>query len=187
VGVIGAVVAVAVFPSTAFGADYVAYVGCSPFASAAPSHVCEVGDEPGAFFESPEAEVEYEACVTFPTADVLCAEEQPAEEGVLYVNTITSELPGDYLVNWYVEDIEVAEWAFRMDEPLPPPPPVIPVVTSPSAPVVGTSPGPSQACLKAGRRVLRLQAQLKVVKALKAKKTLRKHLHGARVTKKAAC
>ncbi len=57
--------AVCVLPATAFGAQYSAYVGCSTNESA-PSHVCQIGDELGAFFESPNAEVEYEVCVIIP-------------------------------------------------------------------------------------------------------------------------
>jgi hypothetical protein len=63
-----------------------------------PSHACQLGDEPGAFFESPEAEIEYEVCVTFPSAETLCSGEELAEEEVLYVNQITSDLPGTHLV-----------------------------------------------------------------------------------------
>lgn len=183
---LGAVVAI-VFPTAAFGANFSTYVGCSTLASAAPSHVCEVGDEPGAFFESPDAEVEYEVCVTFPDAETLCAEEEIADEGVLFVNAITTDLAGDYLVNWYVEGVEVAEWTFRMNEPTPPTPPVTPVVIPPTPPVVVQPPGPTPACLKSSRRVLKLQAQLKTTKAPKAKKALRKRLRGAKSTRKAAC
>lgn len=186
VAFLGAVAAAILLPATALGAEYSAYVGCSPFASAAPSHVCEVGDEPGAFFESPEAEVEYEICVTFPGGEVLCLEEEPAEEGVLYVNIITTDLAGDYLVEWYVEGLEVAAWTFRMDEPLPPALPTAPVTALP-APAIAALPGPTQACFKAGRRVVKLQAQLKVAKAAKSKKALRKRLRGAKAAKRTAC
>lgn len=128
---------ICLLPATALAAEYTTYVGCSPTASAAPSHVCQIGDEPGAFFESPEAEVEYEVCVTFPGEVELCAEEQLAEEGILYVNVITSEVPGDHLVTWYVEGIEVGAWTFRMESP--PPPPPAPVITT-LPPAVTTTP-----------------------------------------------
>lgn len=186
VAFLGAVVAAILLPATAFGAEYSAYVGCSPLASAAPSHVCQVGDEPGAFFESPEAEVEYEICVTFPGGETLCLEEESAEKGVLYVNVITTDLAGDYFVEWYVDGLEVAAWTFRMDEPLPPSPPTAPVITPPAS-AIAPLPGPTQACLKAGRQVVKLQAQLKVVKAANARKALRKRLRKARAAKRIAC
>lgn len=176
-----------VLPATAFGAQYSAYVGCSPDASALPSHVCQVGDEPGAFFESPEAEVEYEICVIFPGETELCLEEELAEEGTLYVNAITTDVAGDYLVNWYVEGIEVAAWTFRLDAPVPPPPPTTPIVRLPSPVVVPPPSGPTAACRHAGQRVKSLKAQLKGAGTAKAKKGLRKRLHKAQTAAKLAC
>jgi hypothetical protein len=173
-------------PATAFGAQYSTYVGCSPSASAAPSHVCQIGDEPGAFFESPDAEVEYEICVTFPGGEELCLEEQEAEEGVLYVNAITTDVPGDYLVNWYVEGLEVAAWTFRMEAPAPPTPPA-PVVGAPAPSVIVPPSGPTPACRHARHRVRQLKARLGAAATARAKKSLRKRLHRARGAAKLAC
>jgi hypothetical protein len=55
------------------------------------------------------------------TAAVFCTEEEFAEAGVLYVNSITSEQEGNHFVSWYVEGVEVGSWAFRLDPPPPPP------------------------------------------------------------------
>jgi hypothetical protein len=185
VALLGLVIGACAAPAPAFGANnYSTYVGCSPSPTAVPSHTCTLGDEPGAFFESPEAEVEYEICVEFPDGAYVCREEEEAEEGVLYVNPITADLTGDYLVEWYVEGVEVGNWAFRIDAP--PPPPVV-VPASPPASVVSPPPGPTRACLLAKKRVKKLQAQLKAAKSAKAKKGLRKRLHGAKAAKKAAC
>jgi hypothetical protein len=118
--------------STATAASYTTYVGCSISSAALPSHVCQIGDQPGAFFESAEAEVEYEVCVTFPGPSTICAEEQPAEAEVLYVNEITTEITGNHLVTWYVEGAEIASWSFRVDNPPPAPPASSPVVPLPS-------------------------------------------------------
>lgn len=109
--------------SPAMAASYTAYVGCSISSVAQPSHICQIGDDPGAFFESAEAEVEYEVCVTFPGPSTICAEEQSAEAEVLYVNEITTNITGNHLVTWYVEGVEIASWSFRMDNP---PPPALP-------------------------------------------------------------
>ena len=129
-----AVAALAIAPSSADAAGYTAYVGCTQTAQAAPAHACQIGDEPGAFFESDE-ETKYEVCVTFPNAETLCSEEEFAAGGTLYVNAITTELLGSHLVTWYVEGTEVASWSFRMEEPPPAPPPSpVPAPTPTSTP-----------------------------------------------------
>jgi hypothetical protein len=144
IGAIAVVGTVAIgFPSPAAAANYTTYVGCSVSPFAAPSHVCQLGDSPGAFFESPETNVEYEVCVRFPEATTLCTEEpQEAVTGVLYVNEITSEIPGEHLVTWYVEGVEIASWSFRLDEPpLPPPTKPAASTTAPAAvPIAAPAP-----------------------------------------------
>lgn len=140
-GLVFAASALAISVAPAGAAAYTTYVGCSDTASAMPSHVCEIGDQPGAFFESPTADVEYEVCVSFPSGQTLCAEEQLAETEVLYVNSITTEIPGNHLVTWYVEGIEVAAWSFRMDPPPAPPP------AAPPRPAPAPAPAPPVALM----------------------------------------
>jgi hypothetical protein len=55
----------------------------------------------GAFFRSSE-DVEYEICVRFPTARELCAPNQQASAGILYVNKVTSNIVGRHTVTWFV-------------------------------------------------------------------------------------
>jgi hypothetical protein len=63
-------------PSSSFGATtYVAYIGCGATGETPALDVCLIGEEPGAFFESTEEEVEYEVCVTYPEGETPCAEE----------------------------------------------------------------------------------------------------------------
>jgi hypothetical protein len=176
---------VCLLPSAALGAGYVTYVGCSPAANAVPSHVCQIGDEPGAFFESPEAEVEYEVCVTFPGETEICAEEEEAEEGVLYVNAITTEIPGNHLVQWYVEGVEVGAWTFRMDAPASPAPTAI--VTTPPPVVVPPASGPNLACQSARHRVKKLKTKLQAAETAKAKRGIRKSLRKAKSAAALAC
>lgn len=186
----GAIVAL---PASAQAANtYVTYVGCS-VESEVPSHLCPFGVSPGAYFESPEAEVEYEVCVVFPAGEELCAEEQEAEEGILYVNEITTEVPGKHVVTWYVEGVEVGTWTFTISEPPPPPPPPTITTTAPApqpapapAPVV-TPPPPSAACLSAEGHVKKLKKKLAVAKSPKAKWALRKALRKARAAARGAC
>lgn len=149
---------------------YTTYVGCSATASAAPSHVCRLGDEPGAFFESPEAEVEYEVCVAFPNAETLCSEEELAEEGILYVNQITSDLPGTHLATWYVEGVEVASWSFQIDAP---PAPIPPPVVAPPPAVVPVPPAPKPLTCGKGFRKKTVAGKARCVK--KPKHRHRRH------------
>jgi hypothetical protein len=207
VGILGALVWAPASSSAAPG--YVAYVGCSSTASAPPSHVCLIGEEPGAFFESPEEEVEYEVCVTFPGAETLCTEEpQEAEAGELYVNEITTESPGVHLVRWYVEGVEVAAWSFTME--LPPEPEVPPVTTPPTTTPPPSTPAPtppppatpapapkapkpkpkphtSAACLKDKRTIKSLEGQFNKAKSSKQRSTIQKALKTARKASAKAC
>jgi hypothetical protein len=66
----------------------------------------------------------YDVCVEFPVGEALRAEEQLADAGVLFVNSITTNSLGNHPVIWFVEDVEVGSWTFRMDAPpLPAPAP----------------------------------------------------------------
>jgi hypothetical protein len=210
VGILGALVWAPASSSAATG--YVAYVGCSSTASAPPSHVCLIGEEPGAFFESPEEEVEYEVCVTFPGAETLCTEEpQEAEAGELYVNEITTESPGVHLVRWYVEGVEVAAWSFTME--LPPEPEVPPVTTPPTTttppattpapttqpaptpppaaapkkPVPKKIPGLTAACRKDKRKIKALEGQFNKAKSSTQRSTIQRLLKKARAAGARAC
>ncbi|HEX6687169.1 MAG TPA: hypothetical protein VF085_00725 [Solirubrobacterales bacterium] len=97
-------------------AGYVAYVGCSDKPGTAPAHVCNIGDSPGAFFETPVGAT-YDVCVEFPTGRRLCSPDQRATADVLYVNKITSNIEGEHRVSWFVEGTEVGSWTFRMRRP----------------------------------------------------------------------
>jgi hypothetical protein len=208
-GMLGALAWAAAPSSAATG--YIAFVGCSSSSEALPSHVCLIGEEPGAFFESPEKEVEYEVCVTFPGPETLCTEEpQVAEAGELYVNEITTESPGNHLVRWYVEGVEVAAWTFSME--LPPEPEIPPVTTPPTTPPPATTPPPttpppstpapvpvppthahkkvlrpSAACLKDKRNVKALEGRFNKATSSKQRSAIQKALKSARKASGKAC
>jgi hypothetical protein len=189
----------------------VAYVGCSSTGEALPSHTCLIGEEPGAFFESPEKEVEYEVCVTFPGAETLCTEEpQEAEAGELYVNEITTESPGVHLVRWYVEGVEVAAWSFTMElpsEPETPPVTTPPTTTPPATTPAPTTPPPSTpppapvppthahkkvvrpsaACLKDKRNVKALEGRFNKARSSKQRSAIQKALKRVRTASGKAC
>ena len=67
-----------------------------------PAHVCQKARKKGAFFRSNKGDVFYTVCVKFPTKKNLCAPKQEAVKGTLYVNKITSNIPGKHQVTWFV-------------------------------------------------------------------------------------
>ncbi len=100
--------------ATAGAAAYKHYVGCGISRSATPSHVCPKGSKKGAFFKSLNADVVYSVCVKFPSGKNLCAQKQEATQGTLYVNKITSTIPGRHLVTWFVGGKKVGSFVFRV-------------------------------------------------------------------------
>jgi hypothetical protein len=103
-----------VIPASASADAYKHYVACGVENNSKPAHVCPSKSKKGAFFESVSAEVNYTVCVRFPSGKNLCAKAQPAEEGVLYVNKITSTIPGKHQVTWFVKGKKVGTFVFRV-------------------------------------------------------------------------
>jgi len=101
-------------PASADAAAYKHYVGCGISRNAEPSHKCPAGSKKGAFFKSNNADVLYTVCVRFPTGKNLCANAQEAEQGVPYVNKITSTIPGVHTVTWFVKGKKVGTFRFRV-------------------------------------------------------------------------
>jgi hypothetical protein len=89
-------------PASAQGAAFKHYVACGLSKNAKPAHVCQEPRKKGAFFQSNKADVFYTVCVKFPTKKNLCAPRQEAVKGTLYVNKITSNIPGKHKVTWFV-------------------------------------------------------------------------------------
>ena len=79
-----------------------------------PRIICQKKRKKGAFFRSNNATVFYTVCVKFPTKKNLCAPRQEAVQGTLYVNKITSNIPGKHVVSWFVEGKKVGSFAFRV-------------------------------------------------------------------------
>lgn len=101
-------------PASASAAAYSHYVACGVSQNAKPSHVCQKGRKKGAFFESNNGTVFYKVCVRFPEGKHICAPREEATEGILYVNKITTNIPGKHLVSWYVEGKKVGSYVFRV-------------------------------------------------------------------------
>lgn len=174
-------------PMSASAAEYETFVGCDDLAaSPVPSHVCQIGDFPGAFFES-DTDVEVEICVELPSAVVFCTEEEFAEAGILYVLSLPNEEEGDYLASWFVEGVEVGSWAFRLDPPPPPPSPPAPAPPAPAPPPAAVVPVTSPQCLQAQHRVSTLKKQLRNASGHKQRVKLRGKLKSARAKAKRLC
>jgi hypothetical protein len=101
-------------PATAGAAAFKHYVGCGISRNATPSHVCPKKSKKGAFFKSLKGDVNYSVCVKFPSGKNLCAQKQEAVRGTLYVNKITSTIPGKHRVTWFVEGKKVGSFVFTV-------------------------------------------------------------------------
>jgi hypothetical protein len=99
-------------PASAEAAAYRHYVACGLSQNAKPSHLCQKARKKGAFFRSNRADVFYTVCVRFPTRKNLCAPEQEALRGTLYVNRITTNIPGEHRVSWFVKGRRVGVFNF---------------------------------------------------------------------------
>ena len=105
---------IAAVPATAGAAAYKHYIGCGVSQNAKPAHACPKKAKKGAFFKSFNGDVVYTVCVKFPSGKNLCAQAQEAEQNTLYVNKITSTIPGKHVVSWFVEGKKVGSWWFKV-------------------------------------------------------------------------
>jgi ABC-type sugar transport system substrate-binding protein len=110
--VLGLALLASAAPASAGAAAYKHYVACGLSQKAKPSHVCQKPRKKGAFFQSNRADVFYTVCVKFPTKKNLCAPKQEAVKGTLYVNKITSNIPGEHRVTWFVQGKRVGVFNF---------------------------------------------------------------------------
>jgi hypothetical protein len=105
----------AVGPASASADAYSHYVACGVSQNAKPAHLCQASRKKGAFFRSNNATVFYTVCVKFPKKTApLCADKQEAVQGTLYVNKITSNIPGKHTVSWFVEGKKVGTFDFTV-------------------------------------------------------------------------
>lgn len=96
------------------GPAFTHYVACGLSQNAKPAHLCQKRRKKGAFFRSNRGDVFYTVCVKFPTARRLCAPRQEAKQGTLYVNKVTSNIPGVHKVTWFVEGKRVGLFKFTV-------------------------------------------------------------------------
>jgi ABC-type sugar transport system substrate-binding protein len=112
----GAALLTCAAPASAGAAAYKHYVACGVSQNAKPSHACPKPSKKGAFFKSLQGDVFYSICVKFPTGRNLCAPRQEAVQGTLYVNKITSNIPGKHKVSWFVESKRVGLFFFNVPD-----------------------------------------------------------------------
>jgi len=103
-------------PAAAKGPAFRHYVACGLSQKAKPAHICQKPRKKGAFFRSNHGDVFYTVCVKFPTRKNLCAPKQEAKKGTLYVNKITSNIPGKHKVTWFVQGKRVGAFYFFIPE-----------------------------------------------------------------------
>jgi hypothetical protein len=111
---LGTALLASVAPASAGAAAYKHYVACGVSQNAKPAHKCSKKSKKGAFFKSLKGDVNYSICVKFPTGKNICAKAQPATQGTLYVNKITSNIPGKHRVTWFVEGKRIGSFAFTI-------------------------------------------------------------------------
>jgi len=111
---LGSALLASAVPASAGAAAYKHYVACGVSQNAKPSHSCPKKSKKGAFFKSLVGDVFYSVCVKFPTGKNLCAPRQEAIQGTLYVNKITSNIPGKHKVSWFVEGKRVGLFVFNV-------------------------------------------------------------------------
>jgi hypothetical protein len=111
---LGSALLASAIPAMAGAAAYKHYVACGVSQNAKPAHKCPKQSKKGAFFKSVKGDVNYSVCVKFPTGKNICAKAQPATQGTLYVNKITSNIPGKHRVTWFVEGKRVGSFAFQI-------------------------------------------------------------------------
>jgi hypothetical protein len=111
-----AVLIAGVAPASANAAAFRHYVACGTSQNAKPAHLCQKPRDKGAFFRSNRSDVFYTVCVQFPTKKRLCAPKQEATRGTLYVNKITSNIPGVHKVTWFVKGKRVGMFVFRVKD-----------------------------------------------------------------------
>jgi hypothetical protein len=109
-----AVPAAAEAPASSGSSPFRHYVACGVEQTSKPAHSCAKRSKKGAFFKSLNSDVVYAVCVQFPSGKHLCAHAQPAKQGTLYVNRITSTQVGAHVVTWYVKGKKVGATTFRV-------------------------------------------------------------------------
>lgn len=111
---VGIALLASVATASAGAAAFKHYVACGVSKNAKAEHKCPKASKKGAFFKSLKGDVNYSVCVKFPTGKNICAKAQPATQGTLYVNKITSNIPGKHRVSWFVEGKRVGSFIFRI-------------------------------------------------------------------------
>jgi hypothetical protein len=111
---VGIALLASVTTASAGAAAFKHYVACGVSKNATAAHKCPKASKKGAFFKSLKGDVNYSVCVKFPTGKNICAKAQPATQGTLYVNKITSNIPGKHRVSWFVEGKRVGSFIFRI-------------------------------------------------------------------------
>ncbi len=100
------------FPSKLSRKKVKVYVACGLTKRARRAKRCPHKATVGAFFRS-TVDTHYTICVRFPSHKTLCATNQAATGGTLYVNKVASRRPGKYRVTWFVDGRRITRYFWR--------------------------------------------------------------------------
>lgn len=92
---------------------YTAYIACGLSQYARRASTCSYRSKVGAFLRSSQ-DIEYTVCVVFPTARRVCAPNQLATAGVLYVNKVSGTISGRHKVIWYLPGERIVRYFWRL-------------------------------------------------------------------------
>lgn len=90
-----------------------AFIACGLTVRAPRRATCRRPRKVGAFFRSP-FDTRYSVCVTYPNRRRLCARNQFARAGVLYVNRITTNMVGRMKVVWRAGRFRIVRFFWRI-------------------------------------------------------------------------
>jgi hypothetical protein len=100
-------------PEEAPAPRYTTYIACGLSKYARRASACPRRSKVGAFLRSSQ-DVEYTVCVVFPTGRLLCASDQLAVAGTLYVNKVTTSNVGRHKVIWYLPGERIIRYFRRL-------------------------------------------------------------------------
>ncbi|MBS1677029.1 MAG: hypothetical protein JST08_06560 [Actinobacteria bacterium] len=103
-------------PPAGASARIAVWTGCGLSIRTSRSSICSIGTKMGAFIKASK-EVSYDVCVRFPEGEHLCTNRpQYAEAGTTYVNKITGDTLGRYVITWNVEGRKFTRYVRRVKD-----------------------------------------------------------------------
>ncbi len=113
--VLGVALLAGAAPASAGAAAYKHYVGCGVSEHATPARSCSKSEQKGRLLREPRRQRLLLRLRQVPERETsLQAQKQEATKGTLYVNKITSDIPGKHKVTWFVSGKRVGSYSFTV-------------------------------------------------------------------------